>query len=55
MGRTGRALTTLRPSGTADIDGRRVDVITEGGFVASGAAVEVVRSQGAVVVVREVA
>ena len=55
VGRTGRALTTLRPSGTAEIDGDRVDVVTEGGFIASGATVEVVRARGAVVVVREVA
>jgi len=55
VGRTGRALTTLRPAGTADIDGQRVDVVSEGGFIASGSAVEVVRARGAVVVVREVA
>ncbi len=55
VGLTGTALTTLRPSGTIDIGGRRVDVVSEGPFVASGATVEVVRSRGAVVVVREVA
>ena len=55
VGKTGRALTGLRPSGTAEIDGRRVDVVSEGPFVAPGSAVEVVRSRGSVVVVREVA
>ena len=55
VGLTGTALTTLRPSGTIDVGGRRVDVVSEGPFVASGATVEVVRSRGAVVVVREVA
>ncbi len=55
VGQAGRALTTLRPSGTAEIDGRRIDVVSEGGFIASGASVEVVRARGAVVVVREVA
>ena len=54
VGKTGRAITTLRPSGTAEIDGQRVDVVSEGPFVASGTAVEVIRSRGAVVVVREV-
>ena len=42
-------------SGTAEIDGLRVDVVSEGPFVSPGSAVEVVRSRGAVVVVREVA
>ncbi|WP_412060454.1 NfeD family protein [Rubrivirga sp. IMCC45206] len=55
VGRTGTALTGLRPSGTVEVDGRRVDVVSEGGFVSAGAAVEVVRARGAVVVVREVA
>ena len=54
VGHVGTALTALRPSGTADLDGRRVDVVSEGPFVDSGASVEVVRSRGAVVVVREV-
>jgi hypothetical protein len=30
------ALTPLRPSGTADIDGERVDVVAEGDFVEKG-------------------
>ncbi|WP_412068341.1 NfeD family protein [Rubrivirga sp. IMCC43871] len=55
VGQIGTALTSLRPSGTADVDGRRVDVVSEGGFVSAGASVEVVRARGAVVVVREVA
>ena len=54
VGQTGTALTTLRPSGTADVAGRRVDVVSEGPMVPAGATVEVVRSRGAVVVVREV-
>ena len=54
VGMRGTALTGLRPSGTADIASRRVDVVTEGGFVEAGAAVEVVYTRGARVVVREV-
>ena len=53
VGMTGTALTPLRPAGTADIGGKRVDVVSEGPMIASGASVEVVRSRGAVVVVRE--
>ena len=55
VGMTGTALTTLRPSGTVDIGGRRLDVVSDGPFVAPGSTVEVIRSRGAVVVVREVA
>lgn len=54
VGQLGTAITDLRPSGTADVGGRRVDVVSEGPFVSSGASVEVVRSRGSVVVVREV-
>lgn len=46
VGKLGAALTDLRPSGTAVIDGERVDVVTEGDFVKAGAAVTVVRSEG---------
>ncbi len=54
IGMTGTALTPLRPSGTVDIDGRRIDVVSEGPMVSAGASVEVTRSRGSVVVVREV-
>lgn len=42
LGRTGTALTPLRPGGVADIDGARVEVVTEGAFVAAGSRVRVV-------------
>ena len=54
VGMTGTTLTPLRPSGTVEVGGRRVDVVSEGPMVGLGATVEVVRSRGAVVVVREV-
>ena len=50
-GRTGVTLTPLRPSGAAEIEGRRVDVVTDGQFVAAGAKVKVVAVEGARVVV----
>ncbi|MEL6617127.1 MAG: NfeD family protein, partial [Bacteroidota bacterium] len=53
-GARGTALTALRPAGTADIDGDRVDVVTQGQFVDAGDAIEVVSARGAVVVVRPV-
>jgi membrane-bound serine protease (ClpP class) len=50
---TGVALSQLRPSGTATINGQRVDVVTEGGLIERGAAIKVVAVEGARVVVRE--
>jgi membrane-bound serine protease (ClpP class) len=54
LGRIGVSRTLLRPSGKAEVDGRLVEVITEGGMIAAGRAVEVVQVQGARIVVREV-
>ena len=47
LGRTGFATSFLRPAGVASVDGRRVDVLTEGDFVPAGAAVRVSRIEGA--------
>lgn len=52
VGATGLALTPLRPSGTARVDGKRVDVTAVGEFLEEGAAVEVVAADGLRVVVR---
>ena len=52
--RTGVAITQLRPSGTAFINGKRVDVVTEGGLIDQGASLKVVAAEGLRVVVREV-
>ncbi len=46
-GRTGTAVSFLRPAGIASIDGRRVDVLTEGEFIAQGTPIRVVRVEGA--------
>ena len=54
VGKVGWAQTPLRPVGIAEIAGQRVDVVTEGGFVAKGTAVEVISVQGNRVVVRPV-
>ena len=53
LGRTGTALSPLRPAGIADIDGSRVDVVSDGAFIDAGAAIEVTRVDGNRVVVRE--
>lgn len=42
LGKTGAALTPLRPSGIALVDGDRIDVATEGEFIAAGSRIRVV-------------
>jgi len=54
VGKEGVALTPLRPSGAAEIDGLRVDVVTEGEFVAVGTGVRVVKVEGTRVVVKAI-
>lgn len=48
----GVALSDLRPSGVASINGQRVDVVTEGAHVEQGTPVKVVAVEGMRVVVR---
>ncbi len=52
LGRDGTAVTPLRPAGLAEIDGQRVEVETEGAFVASGSRVHVVALDRRRVIVR---
>ena len=49
---TGTAVTQLRPSGVATINGQRVDVVTEGGLIERGTPVKVVAVEGSRIVVR---
>ncbi|MFH1006877.1 MAG: NfeD family protein [Candidatus Latescibacterota bacterium] len=52
VGKEGVALTPLRPSGTATIEGQRIDVVTGGGFVERHSKIVVVEVEGNRVVVR---
>jgi membrane-bound serine protease (ClpP class) len=52
LGKTGEALTLLRPAGMAEIDGRRLDVVSEGMFIKSGTKIVVVKVEGSRIVVR---
>jgi membrane-bound ClpP family serine protease len=52
LGKTGKALTPLRPSGTAMIDDRRVDVVAESDLISAGEPVTVVLVEGHRVVVQ---
>lgn len=51
-GTRGTAESALRPAGIGSFDGRRVSVVTEGGFVEPGTIIEVVRTEGKKTVVR---
>ncbi|MEW6087557.1 MAG: NfeD family protein [bacterium] len=54
LGKEGTVVTTLRPSGTALIDGKKVDVITEGVFVPEGGKIKVTLVEGSRVVVKQI-
>jgi membrane-bound serine protease (ClpP class) len=54
LGKTGSALTVLRPAGTVIINHERIDVVSEGGFIEQDARVKVIKVEGARIVVREV-
>jgi len=52
LGETGTAFTQLRPAGTAEIKGKRIDVVTEGQLIERGTPIQVVAVEGMRVVVR---
>jgi membrane-bound serine protease (ClpP class) len=54
LGKEGVAQTPLRPAGVAELEGRRVDVVTDGVFVAARTPVKVVSVEGARIVVAPV-
>lgn len=54
LGRTGTALSPLRPAGIAEFGSARVDVVSDGTFVDAGAAIEVTRVDGNRIVVRAI-
>ncbi len=54
LGKTGLASSPLRPAGIADIDGRRVDVVSDGEHIDAGQFIRVTRVDGNRVVVRRI-
>jgi membrane-bound serine protease (ClpP class) len=52
MGQIGEVLTPLRPVGTCNIAGRRVECVAESGYVPKGKAVQVIRVEGTQLTVR---
>jgi membrane-bound serine protease (ClpP class) len=55
LGRRGRASSTLRPAGIAEIEGQRVDVVSDGELIEAGEPIEVTRVDGNRIVVRRAA
>ncbi|MFA6111310.1 MAG: NfeD family protein [Candidatus Latescibacterota bacterium] len=51
LGQLGRAVTPLRPAGRARLGDQVIDVVTEGGFIDPGTAIEVIQVAGNRVVV----
>ena len=54
LGAEGVALTTLRPAGTAEINGHRVDVVADWEYIERGSRIKVLRVEGVKVVVKQV-
>jgi membrane-bound serine protease (ClpP class) len=52
LGKRGTAVSTLRPAGIADIEGQRVDVVSDGEFIDTGEPITAVRVDGNRIVVR---
>ena len=54
LGRQGTTLTVLNPVGIAEFDGVRLNVVSEGTYLAKGAKVQVTKVEGAKIIVREI-
>lgn len=52
LGRTGVAFSPMRPAGIAEIDGTRLDVVSEGGFIDALTPIKVTRVDGNRIVIR---
>jgi membrane-bound serine protease (ClpP class) len=52
LGKSGTALSPLRPAGIAEIEGKRVDVVSDGDFIEPGVSIVVTHVDGNRVVVR---
>ncbi|SES66743.1 NfeD family protein [Anaerobranca gottschalkii] len=54
LGKEGRTITMLRPSGIAEIEGQRYDVVSEGGFISSNAKIKVVKVGSNNIIVKKI-
>ncbi|WML34888.1 NfeD family protein [Clostridium sp. OS1-26] len=49
----GTTLTILRPAGIADVNGIKLDVVSEGEFISKDRKIEIIKVEGRRIVVRE--
>jgi membrane-bound ClpP family serine protease len=54
LGKEGIALTVLRPAGSGEFEGKRLDVVTDGTFLESGTKIKIVRTEGRRIVVEPI-
>ncbi|MDR0841596.1 MAG: hypothetical protein LBN26_09505 [Christensenellaceae bacterium] len=54
IGREGTCMCTLRPSGNADFDGQKLDVVSSGEFIPKGARVRIERVEGLRILVKRI-
>ncbi len=54
IGKEGIALTDLRPAGSAEFNGERIDVIADWDYIVKGKKIKVIRVEGIKVVVKEI-
>ena len=52
LGRTGTVITTLRPTGMAEFDGVRLNVMSDGEFIDTGTAVRIEKVDGSRILVK---
>ena len=54
VGREGKTLSVLRPSGIGDFDGVRLNVVTEGEFIENDVPIRIARVEGGKIVVKAI-
>ena len=54
IGLEGECVTALRPVGAGDFSGRRLDIVSEGGFIQKGARVRITAIDGVRIMVKEI-
>lgn len=54
LGKEGETISNLRPAGTAEIEGQRIDVVSEGGYIKKGKQVKIVNVAGSRIVVKKI-
>lgn len=54
LDKEGKAVTVLRPAGTANFDGVKLDVVTQGEFINKDTNIKVIKVEGRRIVVKEI-